>query len=88
MPAATPISGGINPPPTGSIAIESDIRTKGPFLLRMRVATHVVITDPKMIVTIPDTSKLGISVIAGCWPSTDVIAGQAAMKIPFDDISP
>ncbi len=57
------------------------------MLLSMRIAAHIATTDPKMIVAIPDTRKLGISVIAGC-PNNDVIAGQAVMKIPLGGISP
>ena len=48
----------------------------------MRVAAQIVTASPKMTVTIPDTLKLGISVIAGS-PANNVRAGQASMIIPL-----
>ena len=68
IPATTPNSGGIRPPPTRSIIIENNMRTKPPFLLWMRVAAQIVTASPEKTVTIPDTLKLGISVIAGSPP--------------------
>ncbi|HJR48907.1 MAG TPA: hypothetical protein VJ799_12190 [Nitrososphaeraceae archaeon] len=43
--------------------------------------------SPKMTATIPDTLKLGISVIAGS-PANNVRAGQASMIIPVGAILP
>ncbi len=53
----------------------------------MRVAAQIVTASPKMTVTIPDTLKLGISVIAGS-PPNDVSSGQASMIIPLGAILP
>jgi hypothetical protein len=46
-----------------------------------------VIVSPKMTVTIPDTRKLGISVIAGS-PPNDVRDDQASMMVPLGAILP
>jgi hypothetical protein len=53
----------------------------------MRVAAQIVTASPKMTATIPDTLKLGISVIAGT-PANNVRAGQASMIIPVGAILP
>ena len=87
IPATTPHSGEIRPPPTTSIIIESNMRTKAPFLLWMQVATQIVTASPEKTVTIPDTRKLGINVIAGAPPS-NVREGQASMMISLGAISP
>ena len=87
MPATTPNGGGIRPPPTKSIIIESNMRTKDPLLPGMRIAVQVVTAAPVMAVNIPDTLKLGISVIAGS-PANNVRAGQASMIIPLGAMLP
>lgn len=87
IPATTPNTGGIRPPPTRNIIIESSMSTKPPFLHRMRVAAQIVTASPEKTVTIPDTLKLGISVIAGS-PLSNVREGQASMMIPLGAISP
>src|SRR5215211_149864 len=53
----------------------------------MRVAAQIVTAAPVMTVTIPETLKLGISVIAGS-PLNDVSAGQASIMIPLGAILP
>ncbi len=53
----------------------------------MRVAAQIVTAIPVMAVTIPDTLKLGISVMAGSQ-ANDVSSGQACMIIPLVAILP
>lgn len=74
IPANTPNMGGMMPPPSKSIIIESRIRIKPPFFLSMNATDHIVTIKPIIIASTPVKRKFGTIVIAGS-PAVTCIAG-------------
>ena len=88
IPATTPNRGEIRPPLVKSTVNESNVRLR---LLSYSqcacVGAQIVTASPIITVTIPDTLKLGISVLAGSAANI-VSSGQASMMIALGAILP
>jgi hypothetical protein len=64
-PTTMPNDGGTTPPPTDSIAKESNISSNPPSFLSKQVPAHAISKHAMTIVKMPATIKLGITVTAG-----------------------